>query len=201
MMKTNLNRTVRAGLGAFAGLALTGLVASCASTNMTSTWTDPNSKGAALSKVAVVCMTKDPGLRRMCEDAAAAQMSGAQAVPSYQLLGESSLKDREGVKAKLRSSGVDGVLVMRMAGVTEQVSPAAYGTFDDYYAYAGNTVYGPGYQTDTLVHVVSNLYSLNHNKLIWSGVSETFDPSSAQQFMGSVSKAVAKSLQKDHLIL
>jgi hypothetical protein len=173
---------------------------------MTSTWTDPAAKGAALSKVAVVCLTKDPGLRRMAEDAAAAQLQqkGAHATPSYQLLGETDLKDREGVKTRLKAGGVDGVLVMRMTGISEQVTAVdgPYGSFDGYYDYAGSAVYAPGYlETDTVVHVVSNLYDLNQNKLIWSGTSQTFDPASAKQFMTDVSKAVAKSLQKDRLII
>ena len=50
-------------------------------------------------------------------------MTGAQAIPSYQLLGDTDLKDREAVKGKLRAAGVNGVLVMRLAGVTERVSP------------------------------------------------------------------------------
>jgi hypothetical protein len=147
-------------------------------------------------------MTKDPGLRRMAEDAAAAQLQGAQAVPSYRILGEADLKDREGVKAKLKEQGFQGVLVMRMAGVTEQVSPVTYGTFDGYYGWAAGAAYDPAYlQTDTIVHVVSSLYSLQDDKLIWSGTSQTFDPSSAKSFMTSVSKAVAKSIQKDRLVL
>ena len=77
-----------------------------------------------------------------------------------------------------------------------------YGTFDGYYDWAGAAVYAPGYlQTDTIVHVVSNLYSLNQNKLIWSGVSQTFDPANAKDVMKDVSKAVAKSMQKDRVVL
>jgi hypothetical protein len=187
-----------------AGLTI-ALATSCATTEMTSTWTDPAAKGAALSKVAVVCMTKEAGLRRSAEDAATSQlqMKGAQAIASYQLLGDTDLKDREAVKAKLREAGVDGVLVMRMTGVTEQASmvDGPYSTFDGYYDY-GAAVYAPGYvQTETVVHAVSNLYSLSGNKLIWSGTSRTFDPASATQFMNDVSKAVAQSLQKDRLIL
>jgi hypothetical protein len=184
------------------GLAIAA--ASCATTEMTSTWTDPTAKGAALSKVAVVCMTKDPGLRRMAEDTAASNLAGAQAVPSYQVLGDTDLKDREAVKNKLRTAGFNGVLIMRLAGITEQVTAVGgpYGTFDGYYDWAGAAVYAPGYlETDTTVHVVSNLYSLDQNKLIWSGVSQTFDPASSKQFMTDVSKAVAKSLEKDRLIL
>jgi hypothetical protein len=185
-----------------AGLAIATFVMGCASTQMTDTWTDPTAKGAAMSKIAVVCMTKDPGLRRIAEDTTASQMSGAQAIPSYQVLGEADLKDREAVKTKLKAAGFNGVLVMRLASVSEQVDAVPYGTFDGYYGWAGDAVYGPGYlETDTIVRVVSNLYSLDQNKLVWSGTSETFDPASAKQFMTDVGKAVAKSLQKDRIIL
>jgi hypothetical protein len=197
-MNKSVNEKGRAGRWV---LGIVALAASCASTDMTSTWTDPAAKGAALSKIAVICLTQDPGLRRMAEDTAAAQMTDAQAIPSYQLLNDDDLKDREMVKTKLRIAGVNGVLIMRMAGVSERLAPTSYGTFDAYYDYAGTAIYAPGYTTETIVKVVSNLYSLEQNKLIWSGVSQTFDPASAKEFMTSVSKAVAKSLQKDRLIL
>ncbi len=92
-----------AGIAALAGLAFAALAASCASTEMTSSWTDPSARGAALNKVAVVCLTKDPGLRRMAEDTAAAQLQGAQAVPSYQVLGDTDLRNRESVKNRMSS--------------------------------------------------------------------------------------------------
>jgi hypothetical protein len=205
-MNTRVSQRARLGISALGSLALAATVASCATTEMTSTWTDPAARGASLSKVAVVCLTKDPGLRRQGEDAAAAQLQqkGAQAVASYQLTGDTDLKDREGIKTKLKAAGIDGVLVMRMTGVSEQVTAVdgPYGTYDGYYDYAGAAVYAPGYlETDTIVHVVSNLYDLNKNKLIWSGTSKTFDPASVTQFIGDVSKAVATSLQKDRLII
>jgi hypothetical protein len=198
-MQTRLNTLLT-----MAGLSI-ALAMGCATTEMTSTWTDPSAKGTTLSKVAVICMTKDADLRRMAEDAAATQLQrkGAQAIAGYQLLGDTDLKDREAVKAKLRAAGVDGVLVIRMTSVNEQVSMVGgpFGTFDGYYDYSA-AVYEPGFvQTDTIVHAVSNLYSLVQNKLIWSGTSKTFDPASATQFMSDVSKAVAQSLQKERLIL
>jgi hypothetical protein len=176
----------------------------CATTEMTSEWVDPNAKNAALQKVAIICLTADPGLRRMGEDTAATQLQGANAVPSYQVLGDTSLQDREAVKGKLAAAGFDGVLIMRLARISERVTAVGdpYYTFDGYYGYAGSAVYAPGYlETETVVHVVSNLYSLQQNKLIWSGTSQTFDPSSAKSFMTDVSKSVAKSLQKDRIIL
>jgi hypothetical protein len=201
-MKTKLSFRLAVPVSVVLGLAVA--MGGCASTKMTSTWTDPTARGASMSKIAVLALTQDPGLRRMAEDAAAAQMKGAQAVPSYQVVGDSDLRNRDQVKAKLLAQGFQGVLVMRLAGISEQVTSVGgpYGTFDGYYDWAGSAVYSPGYlQTDTVVHVVSNLYSLEQNKLIWSGVSQTFDPASAKSFMNDVSKAVAKSLQQDRLIL
>jgi hypothetical protein len=198
-MKTTLNRSalVAAALGLVTAIG-------CASTEMTSTWTEPSAKGAELSRVAVVCLVKDPGLRRMAEDSAAANLAGAQAVPSYQVLGNTDLRDRDAVKKVLAFQGFQGVLVMRLASINERVTPvpAPYATLDSYYAWAGTAVYAPGYlETDTVVHVISNLYSLQDQKLIWSGVSQTLDPASAKSFMNDVSKAVAKSLQKDRVVL
>jgi len=188
---------------ATAGVVVATLTMSCASTEMTSTWADPSAKGAAMSKIAVVCLTKDPGLRRMAEETTAAQMAGAQAIPSYQVLGDASLKDRAAVKDKLKAAGFNGVLVMRVTGVSEQVSAMGpYDTFDGYWDYGVGATYAPGYlETDTVVHVVSNLYSLDQNKLVWSGTSKTFDPASAKQFMADVGQAVAKSLEKDRIVL
>ena len=203
-MSMRRNGGTKAGVWALGVLAAGVLAASCATTDMTSTWTDPNAKHAALSNIAVISMTPDPGLRRMAEETAAAQMKGAHAVPSYQVLSDADLRDREVVKVKLKEAGFDGVLIMRVTGVSEQVSMVGgpYGSFDAYYNYAGSTLASPGYlKTDKIVHVLSNLYSLEENKLIWSGVSETFDPSSTKSFVKDVSKAVAKSLHKDRLIL
>ena len=71
-----MNRRSSSGVS-FVAVMVLGLAAAggCASTEMKSTWTDPGSKGAMLSKVAVICMHKDPGLRRMCEDTSASRLT------------------------------------------------------------------------------------------------------------------------------
>jgi hypothetical protein len=196
-------RVSRRALAAWAALVGLGIAAGCASTKMTSTWTDPAAKGSELSKVAVIAMAKDEGLRRMAEDEVSQEIKGAHVVPSYQVLGDTDLQDKEAVKAKLREGGFDGVLVMRMTGKSEQVvavDAGPYATFDGYYDWAYDATYGPYVETETVVRMVSNLYSLDQNKLIWSGSSETFDPSSAKDLVDDVSRQVAKELEKDRLV-
>jgi hypothetical protein len=190
-------RTVACVLTMVAGLLLTG---GCASTEITDTWVDPAARGAGLSRVAVICLAKDEGLRRMAEDEVAKQSKTTRLIPSYQLLDGIDLHDREAVKGRLRSAGVDGALLMRMAGVSEKlVAAGPYDRFDPYYDWAYSGAYAP--RTETTVRMVSNLYSLKEDKLIWTGASNTFDPTSARQVVNEVSHQVAKALQKDRLIL
>jgi hypothetical protein len=167
---------------------------------MTSTWTDPAARGMAMSRVAVVALTSDEGVRRIAEDEIARTIKGAEVVPSYVALGGTDLAATKAVKAKLREGGFQGVLVMRVTGVKEQavVAGGPYMTFDGYYDYAANAQLA---ETDTIVRVVSNLYSLDGgNKLIWSGVSNTFDPTSVRQMVGDIARDVAKELEKNHII-
>jgi len=91
----NMKLTWKVGATAPVLLALALAAGGCATTEMTSTWTDPTARGASMSRIAVIALTKDPGLRRMAEDTAASQMRGAQAVPSYQVLGDADLRNRE----------------------------------------------------------------------------------------------------------
>jgi hypothetical protein len=188
--------------GGLAALLLGTVAAGCASTQMANTWTDPTARGAPLSKVAVVCVSRDESVRRVAEDDMARRMTNA--VPSYQVLGDADMSNKEAVRAKLESQGFDGALVMRLAGVTEHVVPGTgpYGSFYGYYDYAYNTAYGPaGPQVETVVRVENRLYSLKDDKLIWTGQSKTFDPSSTKQAVEGVTTEVAKALQKERLIL
>jgi hypothetical protein len=198
------------------GLAVAGL--GCASTKMTSAWVDssargaefarvaidPAARGARFTKVAVICLAKDQGLQHVAEDIVAANMTSVQAVPSHRILGDTDVRDREGVKYQLSLQGFQGVLVMRLASVGDRVFAVdgSRGTFDGYYDWAGNVVYDPGYlETETAVHVISNLYSVQSQKLIWSSVSQIFDRASARSSINDVSKAFAKALEKDRLII
>jgi hypothetical protein len=173
----------------------------CASSGVANTWTDPSARGVSLSRVAVVCVTPDLDLRRIAEEATAYQLVGAQAVPSYRVLGDIDVGQREVVKAKLRELGFQGALVMRIVRVNEHVSPATSGGFT-YFGSPSAPMYTPPWmESDTVVHVVSDLYALPDGRLIWSGISRNFDPANANAFMADHSKAVARSMQKDRLVL
>jgi hypothetical protein len=200
----NLRTREAASIAMLAALGLASSAIGCTATEMNRTWTDPGAKGAMLSKVAVIFLHHDAWLRQMGEDTVAARLTAASAVPSYRILAAADLRNRELVKAKLKAQGLRGALIMRITRVTEKVTEVdgPSRTFDGTYDWADAAVSDPTYlQADTTVRMVSNLYSLQDQKLIWSGVSETFDPASARAFMKDAAKAVAQSIQKDRLVL
>jgi hypothetical protein len=54
--------------------------------------------------------------------------------------------------------------------------------------------------TDTIVSIETNVYSVTEDKLLWSGLSETFNPANTVQLVTDVAKAVRGALQKQGLI-
>ena len=46
----------------------------------------------------------------------------------------------------------------------------------------------------------TNLYDVGTGELVWSGQSETFNPSTLQEIIDSATKATAKRLRKESLV-
>jgi hypothetical protein len=195
------------------------LVAACASTSIKSSWRDPAATAQSLRfrRIVVVALMRDSATRRVAEDELAGVINRGprgragevQAVAGYTLLGEDDLRNVEAAKAKIRPEGFDGAITMRLVGKDQRVTyvpaapapPIAYGRMWGYYGGAGGALYDPGYlRTDTVVSVETNVYSVTDEKLLWSGVSETFDPRDARTLVDDVARAVAKALEKEGLL-
>ncbi|HTP41099.1 MAG TPA: hypothetical protein VML36_01635 [Nitrospiria bacterium] len=180
------------------------ILTACTGTTLQDSWLDPSIKsGQHFKKIAVIVMSRDPMIRRTAEDTLVSRITRTQAVPAYSLLSESDEEDSGRVKARLQEAGVDGVVVMRMIGVDKQTSwvpgnyPPAYGGFGSYWGYAHPMAYSPGYlQTDTIVQVETNVYSLADDKLVYAARSETFNPTSAASMVKEIANAIAADLKK-----
>ena len=72
----------------------------------------------------------------------------------------------------------------------------------NYHSRGWGAAYDPGYlRTDKIVRVETNIYSLAEDKLIWSGVSETFDPSSTGSMVDQIATAAAAELRSRGLLV
>ena len=196
------------------GLCLAAAVlGSCGSTTrFTDMWKDPGTTQLGFKKVAVVALTADQTMRRVAEEELVSEISKrrkAEAVASYTLIDPSMAKDTEAALAKIKEVGCDGAVTMRVVGVDEKTTyvPGSYVTttaypppsysFGGYYGYAAPVVYEPGYNmTNRYVLVETNIYRLSDDKLVWSGRSESVDPSSAGDLVRQIAKEGALVLDR-----
>ena len=195
------------------------LLTACASTQMTSVWRDSQYTGGPLKKIAIIVVNKDDLTRRMVEDETARSLAGGttQIVPSYTVMA-TLVKDDAAIKSTLLANGFDGALVGRLAALVEDKTyrpPStyvtfggpymgagpAYGTFGGYYGYAYTVAYDPGYtRVDTRAVVETILYKLPEAKPIWTGTTESMNPSSRSEVVEKIGQLVGKELRRGKLI-
>jgi hypothetical protein len=196
-------------------LAAAAAAVGCASTSFHSTWKAPgagplNFKGR---KVAALVVSKEEGVRYGAEDALAREISarGAIGIPAYSLIPKELVQDKEKAKEFLAKAQVAGVVAMRVVGKDKEITQSpgtywggpAYATFwgAGYYGYGWGAVYDPGYiRTDTIVIVETLIYSLDQDKLVWAGQSETTNPSKVGPFVKELTAKAATELKKQGLI-
>src|SRR4051794_24831134 len=157
------------------------------STKIEKTWTDPSFTPGTVNnykKVLVMGLLKDESTRRIAEDKMVAAFKNVQAIQSYSYLQPTDTV-RNMVEDRLKKDGFDGVVVMRLANVDKSTSYVPGTTYGGWYGYRYGGMYGsPGYyQEDKTYYIETNLYSLDQNKLLWSGTTSSLNP-------GKVDKAL-----------
>jgi hypothetical protein len=185
------------------GVAL-GLAGCAGSTTMEESWKAPNLPAGDLHNVVTLYISRDGAMRRTAEDSMARKLTheGVHAVPAYSVLTDADLKDRDQAKAKLAASGYDGVVAIRLVSKETQIN-AVPPTFDGYWGmgWGWGWGYDLGYMsTETVVRVQTSVYSLAHNRLVWSGLSKTVDPNSVSSAIDSVTSVVATALEKQQVV-
>lgn len=182
-------------------------LAACAGSEITDSWSDPSAGPIKFKKVIVFFFSKETAVRRAAENELVRQIDNTEAVAAYNLIPETEFEDLGKVEGTVKSKGFDGAIIMRLLGVETQKSwvrghyPREYYSFDRYYGYAWNRAYDPGYlRTDRLLRVETNVYSIADNKLIWTGISETFNPENTVKLVADVARAVAKDLESKGLL-
>ena len=79
-------------------------------------------------------------------------------------------------------------------------APAYYGMYG-YYNSSYAMVHDPGYyQENTIVKLETNVYDVASEKLVWSGVTETLNPETAQDVANSVAFKVTEDMVKSKVI-
>ena len=185
------------------------ILSGCASTSIVSSWSAPEVTGPlAFEKTLVLIINPSETIRRVAETRLVQRIGPDRAVAAYTLLPLNDAQDMATARARIEGEGFDGAVVMRVIGTDEQLTytpgmsyPSYYGSFWGYYGYGWPAVYQPGYLSqDTIVSVETNLYSVTDERLIWSGISETFNPTDTEDMVDDIADAVSDELRAAGLI-
>lgn len=191
--------------------------ASGKSTKLVASWKNPEYSGPRFHRILVLGMSAKPGVRADFEDALSKLVSGTgvEAIPGNTILlrPEGTKLDLNYLKAQVKTFKIDAVIVSRLVKVDKQTTyiPGSayavpypyYGSFYGYYGAVYPVVYSPDYlREDTTVRVETNVYAVTsgEGELVWTGVSDTFNPSSADKAIEGLSKLLIKELKKQSVL-
>jgi hypothetical protein len=195
-----MSRRLRLLLCAVLGVAAT----TCGtSSTLVQRWSEPTYVGSKGQKMMVVALAQNERGRHMWEEAFSTALRSVKVTPvagstALPLSGEA---DESTLKQAIRDSGVNLVAVSRLVDVEkEQVyvpgstyytpAPSYYGMYG-YYHNSYGMVSTPGYyQENKIYKLETNVYDVKTEKLVWSGLTETVNPETAQEGANSVIQIV-----------
>ena len=184
----------------------------CNSTKITNSWREPNKEVVLdkLEKVLVVALFKDETSRHKAEDEMVSYLAG-KGVESYNYLNENfNKKNEEAIRQKIKADGFDGAVTMRLIDVEKEkiytpgniaLYPTYYRNFSGYFYRNWSYYSEPGYYLTTKIYKVeTNVYSIKEDKIIWSALTETTDPSGVKKLTEEITKVVYKAMVKEGFI-
>jgi hypothetical protein len=168
-------------------------------------------------RVLALGLSDKTAVRADFEDALAAQLAqaGLDAVPANTILlrPEGTQVDNNYVRTQILENKIDAVLVSRLIKIDHSVTyvPGGpyhapfpyYSTFYGYYGAVYPMVYTPGYlKEEKKVRIETNLYAVasGQGELVWTGVTDTFNPSNVKKAIGRLVRLVLKQMQNDEVL-
>jgi hypothetical protein len=165
-------------------------------------------------KILVLVIATDPKVRATFEEVIAGELALRGATTEASNISFPELpKERGPFEAKLVADGFDAVTVSRLVSKDDKLEwkeghesyRSDYQGMDFWggYWYTYEQIFVPGYlEKETTVRARTDLWRTSGAKgrLVWSGTSQTLDPTTAPQAAREVGAAVAKALAKAKLI-
>jgi hypothetical protein len=169
----------------------------------------------AFSRVLALGLSDKATIRADFEDALAAQLAetGMETIPGNTILlrPEGTNLDLQYLRTQVRENKLDAVVVSRLIKVDNTVTyvPGTaympppfpyYGTFYGYYGAVYPAIYTPGYlKKEKKVRIETNLYviSSGEGELVWTGITDTFNPSNVDKAIDRLVKLVVKQMRDD----
>ena len=187
------------------------LVLGCGrATELSDVWADSMWDGEPIDNVLVIGVSRKPDVRTAFEDYFVAQFKKekVQAFSAAAELGVGRL-DSTSVARYVVDHEIDAILVTRLLGSdvdrsyvqgTGYMGPIYSGGFYGYYNYGYSAMSTPGYLAEsTVIRLETNVY-LKDSRLLWSGISDSFNPGSEEEVIKGLTQAVLDDLYKRRML-
>jgi hypothetical protein len=205
-------------LATTASLLLATLVlAGCQTTSLQSAWFDPSFSGGPMHRIAVVAVGVNVANRRMAEDVFAQRLRnlGVNGVAAWTFIPDAARDVDEQFTEAVRASGAEGLLIIRMLGVDTrtQVNTMMVTTTAQV---RGGPMWGPGWGSTSvwatttvpvtqvsqyaLVMVETTLYEVATARPVWSGITQTLNPSDFQRDVSGFADVIIGQLRQRGLL-
>jgi hypothetical protein len=203
---------------AFTFILLLTTLAHAKSSKLVMSWTSPEHvSGRRFHRILALGMSDNVEIRADFEDAVAEQISatGMEVIPGHSILlrPEGTRIDLDYIKTQIREHKVDAVVVSRLLKVENTVTyipggpyPVPYPYYRSFYGYyraVYPVVYSPDYlKEEKKVRVETNLYTISSTdgELVWTGVTDTFNPSNAQKAINGLVKLLVKQMRSEGVL-
>jgi hypothetical protein len=181
-------------------------------------WKNPSySAEKKFHRVLALGLSNKAEVRADFEDALAAQLGsqGYEAIPGNTILlrPPGTQLDLNYLREQIRANQIEAVVVSRLIKVDETTTyvPGTayvipypyYNTFYGYYGALYPVVYSPGYlQKEKKVRVETNLYITSgpDGQLIWTGTTDTFNPSNVHKAIKGLVNLVVTQMEKEQVL-
>ena len=195
----------------FIGFVFLAVAASCAPTKTLHVWKD-DQYNQRLKKVLIIAVTEQEYMRDHFENVLAENLEsrGIAAVASNKVFPQPGAKiDREAIVAKVKELGIGSVLVARPVSKKEvsQLTPGGlyfvptnyYSSYYGFYNESFLAVPGATYDAEYF-NIVTNVYDVRSEKLIWSYLSQVKVEGSKQGAINPFITILVKQLEEGKLL-
>jgi hypothetical protein len=192
-------------------LLVTLTLAACQTTSLQSAWFDPNFTGGPMHRIAVVAVGVNFANRRVTEDIFAQRLRdvGVDGAAGWSVIPDAARDAEAPFTEAVRKSGAQGLLMIRLLGVDTrtQVTTTMVATTGPVW---GGPAWGGGWGTtmvpvtqvsqSNLAIVETSLYDVATGRAVWSGNTQTLNPSSVQREVPGLASVIIGELTARGLI-
>ena len=180
------------------------LLISCATTKMHDVWKDKN-YSSQIKKIFIIGVSQDQKMRKQFENEFVKQLATKKikAIPSHTVLSPDKMLDKNTIVSKIKNMNIDGVIVTKLVEKARKSYGSSSLQGGNYHAYYVDSFYfAESYKATQADYVTleTNLYDAKSEKLVWSGLSETFIFRTTSESIKPFIESMIQNLSNDNMI-